>query len=100
MSGCGRESHPDVREWSVDPPDVWEWSVDISDVREWWGGPTGCPGRVGRSLLDVLEWSEDHSQMFGSGREAVRDVRDALPDVRCGREALPGVREWSGGPPG
>ena len=61
------------------------------------------------------------SQMSGSGRKALVDVREARPDVReslggpsvcpvvvgrpsrrsgCGREALKNVREWSGGPHG
>ena len=44
----------------------------LPKVLKWSGGPSGCPGVVGRP-----------SWMSGSGREA-----------------LPDVREWSGGPPG
>ena len=47
MSGSGREALPNVREWSMAHP----------DVREWSGGPTECPGVVGRL-----------SQMSVSGR--------------------------------
>ena len=53
------------------------------------------------ALLDVRQWSGVHpgclrlvdhpSLMFGSGREA-------LPDVRDMSVALPEVREWSGDP--
>ena len=55
MSGSGRRTLSDVREW-------WE---AISDVREWSGGPPKCPGvikmpsgmsRIGRkTLADVRE---------------------------------------------
>ena len=48
--------------------------------------------------------------MFGSGWEALPDIREALRSlgvvemlfrmIRSGREALLDVREWSGGPPG
>ena len=58
MSGSGREVIPDVHEWS--------------------GVPPGCPGVVGNP-----------SRMFGKGREALPDVREALLNVR---EALPDVR--------
>ena len=50
MSGSGRESIPDVWEWSKDPPRCS-------------GGPLECPGLVG--ML---------SRMSGSGREAFLDV--------------------------
>ena len=58
MSGSGRETLPDVREWSRGahgcprvverPPNVWELSGTLPDVRYWFGGPHGCPGVVGR----------------------------------------------------
>ena len=73
MSESGRESLPDVREWSDGPtgcPEVIK--VAFPNVREWSGGLPGCLGVVGRT-----------SQMSGSGRED-----------------LPDVREWSGSPPG
>ena len=54
---------------------------DLPDVQEWSGGPLRCPGVVGRL-----------SRMTGSGREALLDVRD-------GRDALLDVRKWPGGPP-
>ena len=53
----------------------------IPDFREWSRGPLGSLGVVGRP-----------SRMFGSGR-------DALPNVRGVREALQDVRKWSGDPP-
>ena len=72
MTGCGRKSLLELREWSGGPtgrtgvvkrpPDVWDWS----------GGPTLCPRVVGRP----------HRKSGSS------------------RETLPDVREWSGGPPG
>ena len=55
MSGSGREARTDVREWSE----------ACLDVREWCGGPSGCPGVVGR-----------HCQMSGCGREALADIRE------------------------
>ena len=45
MSGSGREA--------------------IGDLLEWSGGPTKCPGEVGRP-----------SRMFGRGRGALGDVRE------------------------
>ena len=72
MSGSGREVLPNVREWS--------------------GGPPRCPGVVERS-----------SWMFGSDGRACRMSRsgqEALGVSGNGREALPDVREWSGGPRG
>ena len=53
----------------------------LPGVQEWSGGSPGCPGVVVRS-----SWKS------GSGREALRDVRN-------GREDLPDVRNWSVGPP-
>ena len=59
MSGSGRESLPDDREWSGDPP--------------------GCPGVVGRPtrmtgsgwnfLLDDREWSGDPPKCAGGPPE-------------------------------
>ena len=43
----------------------------LREVREWSGDHPGCPRVV------VM-----HSRMSGSGREALLDVRDALPHVR------------------
>ena len=43
----------------------------LPDVQEWSGSPPGCPRVV-----------EKPSHMFGSGREALTDVWEALPDVR------------------
>ena len=37
--------------------------------------------------------------MFGSGRESLPEVREALLDVSVGWEALLDVRQWSRGPP-
>ena len=88
MSGSGRESLPEVREWSVGPPGCtgvigspsqmsqsvrhpltggWE---AFPDVREWSGDHPGYPDVVGRPF-----------RMSGSGLVALLDVR-----------------EWSGGP--
>ena len=43
----------------------------LSNIREWSGGPTGCPGVVGRPSL--LSWS---------GRETLPYVWEPLPDDR------------------
>ena len=43
----------------------------LLDVKECSEGPPRCPGVVGRT-----------SRMSGSGREALPDVREALPYVR------------------
>ena len=59
MSGSGRESLPDVREWSGGPirsPGMVGGPYQMSgsgreslpDVREWSGGPSRWPGVVGR----------------------------------------------------
>ena len=83
MSGCGRESLPDVWKWSEDPPGCPR-AVDrpsqmpaigrdyLPDVRKLsksdlgiLGGTLGCPVLVG--------WP---SQMSGSGREALPVVRE------------------------
>ena len=50
----------------------------LPDVQEWSGGPPGCLGMVRRP-----------SEMSGSCRDAVTDVR----------ESLPVVREWLGDHP-
>ena len=50
MSGSGRDSLPDVREWS--------------------GGLSGCPGVVGRPT----RMFERPSRVSESSREALRDV--------------------------
>ena len=71
MSESGRESLPDVHEWS--------------------GVPPGCPGVVGRPSWKSGKSHEDLSE--------VRSGRQSLPEVRSGRQSLPEVREWSGGPP-
>ena len=118
MSDTGRESLPDVREWSGGNPrclgvvgrtswmseSSWEaltasWEA-FTDVQEWsggyhrWsGGPSGCPGVVRRP-----------SRKFRSGWAALLDVREwsrgPFRMSECGREALPEVWEWSGGSPG
>ena len=95
MSGSGREA--------------------LSEVREWSGGPLGGPGVVGR-LSRMLGVVGRPYRMSESGREALSDVQEALPDfqgwLKCPpgclrvfdrpsrtsgscREALPDVREWS-----
>ena len=55
MLGSGRGDLPDVRDWSGGHP----------DVRVWSGRPPECARVVGRP-----------SGMSGSGRDALRDVRD------------------------
>ena len=67
MSGSGRETPADVREWSGGYPDVQEWSE----------GPPECPGVVGMSSQVVGSPSRvvrSPSQMSGSGQEALPDV--------------------------
>ena len=103
MSGSGREVLPEVREWSggaLECKGVVGWSSRMSGngreafrfVREWSGGPPGIPGVVWRPSWKSEWWGEPPgcpeeggktSRMCGSGREALRYVR-----------------EWSGGTPG
>ena len=72
MSRSGREALPDV----------WEWSGGPHNVRERSGGPPGCLGVVGRPsrCLEVVgrltRVVGRPSQMSGSGREALLDVRE------------------------
>ena len=73
MSGSGRETLQDVREWPGGP-------------HGWSGGPSGCVRMVEMALT--------------GGREALSDVRDWSRGLSGGREAHPDVRERSGGPPG
>ena len=60
MSGSGRESLKNIREWLG----------TIPNVRDWIEVPPGCPGVVGSP-----------SHMFGNGWEA-------LPDAGSGRDAF------------
>ena len=86
MSGSGRETLLDVREW-------WE---SLPDVREWSGRPPGCPGVVRKPYWlsgRPSRMSRRPSRMSGSGRET-------LPNAWEWWEALPDVLEWSGGHPG
>ena len=99
ISGSGRETLPNVREWS--------------------GGPAGCPGVVERPsqmfgscrepLTDIREWSRDPSEFLGVVRRSSWPSRGSLDHFRMsgrGREAfrmsgsgqkdIPNVRERSG----
>ena len=77
MYGSDRQALSDVRECQEDLPNVLKWSGSHPDVREWSGVYPKCPGVVGRpSQLSVSSgWP---SRMFGSGREALTDVRKLL----------------------
>ena len=77
MSGSGRETFQDIREWSVYPP----------DVREWSGGFPGCQGVDGRP-----------SRMSGSGREVLLIVREwsVDPHIRPGVVERPSQMSGSG----
>ena len=110
MSGSGREAIPDVQELSEDP-------LGCPGVV---GGLPECPGVVGspslmskgcrEALMEVLE----APRMFGSGREALTNIRGMsggppeCPEVfeshsrmsGSGLVTLPDVREWSRYPPG
>ena len=90
MSGRGRDTLPDVREWLGVPPGCLgrvtrpsrmseSGRESLPNVREGSGGTLGCLGVVRRPF-----W------MFGSGREALPEVQEALLDVR----------KWSVGSPG
>ena len=123
MSGSGWDAFPDVREllegptntrqWWRGPPDVREWSGDsleclcvvaspsrmsgsgreaFPDVRELSGDPFGCLG-VFEGLQDIWEWSGGVPKFLGV-------VKWPSRMSESGRETLPNVREWSGGPPG
>ena len=71
MSGCSRESLPNIREWL--------------------GGPPGYPGAVGRHARcpGVVKWL---SRMSGSGQEALPDIREWSGDPH-------GYPEVAGRPP-
>ena len=83
MSGCGREYLPDMQERLV----------ALADVREYSGGPSGCPGRVGRpSRMSAVVGSL--SRMTGSDREALPDVREWSVVVSSSGTTLPNIQEW------
>ena len=71
----------------------------LRDVREWAGGRPKCPSmvvmhsRMSGSCQKALSKSLRPSRMSGYGR-------DTFPDVAEWWEALPDVRQFSGGPPG
>ena len=114
-----REALPAVREWWEALPDdrealrmpgsVWD---ALPYVWEWSGGPPGCSRVVWRPSRMSLRGGRPF-KMSGSCREALPDVpeggrqsrlsgssRKTRPDVREWWEALPDVRDRSGGPPG
>ena len=67
MSGSGRETHPNVREWSRNPPGCS-------------GGLLECPGEVGRTA-GCPRVVKRLSRMSGSGQEALSDVRECSGDL-------------------
>ena len=87
MSESGRESLPNVQEWS--------------------GDPSKCLGVVGRPYR-MFESCREASRMSGSGRNTIPDVQESSgdpsdclrvvgrPSRMCGSGwlALPDVREW------
>ena len=81
MSGRGRETLLDVQECSEALPNVCEW---LGDPSKCLGVPPECPGTVVRpSRMSACD--REPSQMSGSGREALPDVRErskALADVQ------------------
>ena len=92
MTAIGRETLPDV----------WEWSGALSNVRDRSRVPFGCPGVVGKpypmsaiarvALPDVREWSRGPPGCSGVvGRVSQMSA--------IGLEGLPDVRDRSGGPP-
>ena len=107
MSGSGRETLPDLREWSGGPPRfagvVGRPSRTSGSGRDaariFWScrKTTRISGRGREAHPDVWEWPGDPpkcpgvigrpSRMSGSGREA-------LLDIRSDKEAIPDVREW------
>ena len=64
MSGSGRDALPDDREWSGGLGDIRECSQSPPECPRVVELPPGCPRVVGRP-----------SQMSGSGRESIQDVR-------------------------
>ena len=79
MSGSGPDTLPDVQKY-------------LPNVREWSEGPPGCPGVV---LIPSRMFGRT-SRMFGrTSRMFGRTSRIS----GSGREALPEVQKWSGGPP-
>ena len=91
MSWRGRESLPDVREWSEGPPrcpglvgrpsqmsgSCWK---TLPDVREWSGDPLECLGvvesrpRCPGVVVSPSQMSGRPSQMSGSGQETLLNV--------------------------
>ena len=95
MSGCGRETLPDVWEWSVRPPECLHGvgrpsrmsgsgREGLQDVQEWSRGPPGCPGVVlilSRMFGRTSRMYGKTSRMSGSGPDTLPDVRKDLPNV-------------------
>ena len=71
----------------------------LQHVQKWSGGPPKCPGVFGRPSLMSLSGRKPF-WMFGSCREALRISGRPSRLSGSGREALPDVQKWSGGPPG
>ena len=97
MTGCGRESLQDVREWLgglpvcpgvVEMPSRMYGSgrEALPDDRVWSGVSSGCPGVVGRP-----------SRISGCGiaPEFLRVVGRSFRMSRSSRESFPDVWEWS-----
>ena len=74
MSVSGWKTLSDVLEWSRGPPGCPSGRETLPDVRKWLGGPPGCAAEDGwaSGFSGVVE---NPSWMFGSGREALPDVR-------------------------
>ena len=98
MSKSGRETLPDVREWSGGPPKCP--GVVGSPFRM--SGVVGRPSQMFGSCWEAPCMSRRLSRLFGSHWETLPDVREwsgGPPGYPSGRDALLDVREWSGGPP-
>ena len=126
MSGSGRETLPNVSEWSGVPPGcpvVVSWpswmsgsgQQSLPDVRQWMGGLHECPVVVGSPYRMSLSGgsplarclafvgrpsriSGRPSQLSGSDRLALSDVQESIPVVWEWWEALPDICNWSGDP--
>ena len=102
--GTGRETFPEVWEWSGDPSEVWNWSGDPPKVQNWSGDPPGGSELVGRPPgVTELVWRP--SRRAGTGRETLPEVRNwgreksgVSPNVpRGSQKALPEGWEGAGG---
>ena len=95
MSGSGQDALPEVQEWSDNPPGCPGVVGRPSQMSENVGRPSqislsgGTPFRMSGSGRETCRMFVRPTQMCGSGREALSDIRGS------GWEAAPDVQKWS-----